>query len=251
MFIERSGHGPEVVLLSGWAMSRRCWGDLFPELNRYYQTVQVDLPGHESGCGSHFSFSEPQRLVEELAGQISNHSIWIGWSLGGLLAQQIAHRYPKKVARLVCIASSACFLKKENWLYGMPEETFNDFTDAFEADSSTALQRFVALQISTKTKTAEQVDKLKPFVCKNYQVEELKAALEWLRLDLREALSQFYFPALFIGGSEDQLVNVESLKASARLAPQAEYLEIAGAGHLPMISHSKQLCQSLLEHLNG
>lgn len=247
MFIKRSGCGRALVLLSGWAMNRHCWDVLLPELQRHYQTMRFDLPGHQDGCGSRFSFSVPRQLLQALAEQIPDHSIWVGWSLGGLLAQQLAHYYPSKVRHLVCIASSPCFLKKKDWSYGMPLTVFDDFVRAFEADHATALERFLTLQAAKGTKPTQR---MKQLICSKYQADELKAALQILRWDLRKALSQFNFPVLFIGGNEDQLMNTENLKASARLAHRADYLEINGAGHLPMVSHPQQLCQIILKYLN-
>ncbi len=251
MFIERSGEGPNIVLLSGWAMTRYCWHRLIPVLERHHKTIRVDLPGHGDGCGSCFSFSRMDELITELSDLCEAEATWIGWSLGGLLAQRVAQIYPHKVKRLICVGSAACFLQKNDWAEGISEENFNQFLKIFKADNSIALEQFLTLQVVDAENANETFRILKLLLANNYEPRELIAALELLRSqDMRKAITNYKCPVLFVGGDADRLVSANNLKASSTLAPRGEVNIIAKAGHAPMISHFEEFSEQLIEYLD-
>lgn len=252
MLIERSGEGPNLVLLHGWAMNRYCWHWLIPILEKYYKTIRVDLPGHGDGCGSRFSFSKEDELITELSNLCEENATWIGWSLGGLLAQRVAQVYPHKVNRLICIGSAACFLKKEGWTEGVSEKDFNHFLKVFAADNTFALDHFLTLEVADSEKASETLKILKLLSLRNYESAELIAALELLRdQDMRKAIPNYKCPILFMGGEADRLVSTKNLKASSMLVAQGKVFIIDKAGHAPMISHPEKFADCLMKYLEG
>ena len=46
LHVERSGHGPDVVLLHGWAMHGGVFAPLVERLASRFTLYLVDLPGH-------------------------------------------------------------------------------------------------------------------------------------------------------------------------------------------------------------
>ena len=251
MFIERSGKGPNLVLLSGWAMTRHCWHQLISVLEMHYKTIRLDLPGHGDGCGSCFSFSRMDELITELSNLCEEGATWIGWSLGGLLAQRVAQAYPHKVKRLICVGSAACFVQKNDWSEGISEEDFDQFLKIFAADNSLALEQFLTLQVVDSENANETFKILKLLMVNNYEPRELIAALELLRSqDMRKAIANYKCPVLFIGGDADKLVSAGNLKASSMLASQGEVNIIPQAGHASMISHFEEFGLRLAEYLD-
>ena len=250
MLIERSGDGPGFILLHGWAMNRHCWHYLSSVLEKVYTAIRVDLPGHHEGCGSSFSFTREDELITELSNLTEEGATWMGWSLGGLLAQRVAQAYPHKVKRLICIGSAACYLQKEAWAQGISEKDFNNYLKVFNADDSMAIEHFLGLQVAGTERAKETLKALKIFVSRNYETKELAAALELLRKqDMREAIPHYNCPALFMGGGADSLISKENIKASAALAPQGEAYIVSGAGHAPMISHLDGFTTGLVDYL--
>lgn len=251
MFIERSGKGPNLVLLHGWAMNRYCWHRLTSILEKHYTTIRVDLPGHGDGCGSCFSFSRMDELITELSNLCEEGATWIGWSLGGLLAQRIAQTYPHKVRRLICVSSSACYMQTDDWPEGISQQDFDHFLKIFAADNAFTLEHFLTLQVVDSENAKETLKILKLLLVRNYEPEELVAALELLRTqDMRKAIENYKCPVLFMGGETDKLVSANSLEASAMLAPLGKVNIIAKAGHAPMISHLEDFAEYLAEYLD-
>lgn len=52
---------------------------------------------------------------EAVLQQAPDKAIWLGWSLGGLVASQIALTHPERVQALVTVASSPCFSARDEW----------------------------------------------------------------------------------------------------------------------------------------
>ena len=250
MLIERSGTGPNLILLHGWAMSRHCWHHLTPLFEKHYKTVRVDLPGHGDGCGSSLSFTRKDELIAELSNLCEDGATWLGWSLGGLLAQMVAQAYPDKVKRLVCISSAACYVQKDDWPYGIREADFNHFLKVFNADSSIALENFLLMQVEGTQYAKETLRMLKLMSAKDYDFEELVAALQLLRTeDMRKALPEYKCPTLFVGGEADKLMPLKNLEESSKLVSFPRIYTMEAAGHAPMVSHVEDFIDGLSEFL--
>lgn len=78
-------------------------------LARDYQTIAPDLRGYGlSRVRRPFSLEESLTdLVELLAEHHLDRAILLGWSLGGILALELALRYPQRVAGLILVATAA------------------------------------------------------------------------------------------------------------------------------------------------
>ena len=72
---------------------------------------------------------------------------WLGWSLGGLLAQQAAHMFPGALRGLVLVAGTPRFVKADDWPYGVDSEVFGQFASQLKDDSERTLTRFLSLQV--------------------------------------------------------------------------------------------------------
>lgn len=71
----------------------------------------VDLPGY--GRSSGFGAMTLEEMTAQVAKNAPDQAIWLGWSLGGLVASQMALTHPERVQALVTVASSPCFSARE------------------------------------------------------------------------------------------------------------------------------------------
>lgn len=86
-----------------------------------------------------------QIVTIAVAQHIPANCILIGWSLGGLVAQQIAHSYPEKLKQMVLICSSPKFSKSADWPSIEPK-VLSFFTQQLNIGFSKTLERFLAIQ---------------------------------------------------------------------------------------------------------
>jgi len=106
---EVDGEGEPLVLIAGTAFDPSFWDDLLPEL-RGFRVLRLDNHGAGLSDAPDEAFSIEQMAddvaaVMDAAGMPSAHVY--GASMGGLIAQELAIRYPERVLSLVLGATFA------------------------------------------------------------------------------------------------------------------------------------------------
>ncbi len=247
MYVERTGRGPEVVLLHGWALHGGVWSTIVSKLSGAYRFTVPDLPGH----GRSRALEAVPQTVEDLA-EACLHvappcaAVWIGWSLGALVALEAARRFPRRVAKLVLVAATPRFTRAADWDCAVAPEVLAGFAADLERDWRTALQRFVTLQTAAgewgvlRRLRSEILSRGAP------SAAALHAGLEVLaHSDLRAALPAIEQKALVLHGGQDRLVPLGAGKYLAARLPHARCLVIARAGHAPFLSHTAEFLEAL------
>ena len=80
------GAGEDLVLLHGWGFSGSVFDKFIEKYKNSFRITTIDLPGH----GKSKSLDSISSWSKEIAKIIPKNSILIGWSLGGLIAIEIA-----------------------------------------------------------------------------------------------------------------------------------------------------------------
>ncbi|AEN66815.1 Carboxylesterase bioH [Enterobacter soli] len=235
-----------LVLLHGWGLNAEVWHCVSAELASHFTLHLVDLPGFGRSHGYQaMSLDEMAQHVLDAAPQ---NAIWLGWSLGGLVASQIALTHPERVQALVTVASSPCFSARDAWP-GIKPDVLAGFQQQLSEDFQRTVERFLALQ-TMGTETARQDARtLKNTVLSlpMPDVEVLNGGLEILKtVDLREPLATLALPHLRIYGYLDGLVPRKVVPLLDTLWPQSESHVVAKAAHAPFISHPAEFCSALV-----
>jgi len=106
LHVEREGNGPPVVLLHGFTGSGGSWRSLVDVLAPDYTTLAIDLVGH-GGSASPAALVRYRmpRAVDDLAAALRasgfERAAWLGYSLGGRTALQVAVHHPEVVSALI------------------------------------------------------------------------------------------------------------------------------------------------------
>ncbi len=237
---EQRGSGPDLVLVHGWGLHGGAWGDLPERLAQHFRVTTLDLPGH----GRSHSAGEPLSLdafTDSVAGLCPAPAIWLGWSLGGLIALQAALRHPHKVAKLVLVGTTPKFVQAPDWPHAMPTDVFAGFARSLVQDYRATLLRFLSLQIGNNESVRAVLKQLRAelFAHGEPQPEALAAGLAILeQTDLRARLAEIRQPALVVHGGHDRLAPPAAGDYLAAHLPQARLLRLEGAGHAPFLSHA-------------
>lgn len=235
-----------LVLLHGWGLNAEVWHCISEELSSHFTLHLVDLPGFGRSQG--FGAMALEEMAECVLQQAPENAIWLGWSLGGLVASQVALTHPERVQALVTVASSPCFSARDAWP-GIKPDVLAGFQQQLSEDFQRTVERFLALQ-TMGTETARQDARaLKKTVLALPMppVDVLNGGLEILRtVDLRESLSSLTLPFLRLYGYLDGLVPRKVVPLLDALWPESESLIFARAAHAPFISHPDAFCQALV-----
>ncbi len=250
---ETHGKGNPILLLHGWALNGRVWDEVVPALSQYGQVITVDLPGHgKSDLPANGRF-DLDSLCDELEPLLAENTMVMGWSLGGLIAFNLSHRYPKLIKKLVIVAGSPQFVQSSDWPHAMPQETFDGFATTLMDDYRATIQRFLAIQAlgSEHARHAIMALRERVFINGEPQLTALRAGLNLLsNSNVRKQLPEIHCPTLIILGGKDTLVPAAAGVETVALLPGAQLEIIKGAGHAPFISHANEFLKITTAFIN-
>ena len=208
-----------LVLLHGWGLNAQVWDCITPQLASHFTLHLVDLPGYgrSGGVGAMSLEAMAQRVLEQAPPQ----AVWLGWSLGGLVASQVAIMRPERVQALVTVASSPCFAARDDWP-GIKPEVLAGFQQQLSDDFQRTVERFLALQ-TMGTESARQ---------------DARA--------LKQAVLSLPMPFLRLYGRLDGLVPRKIVPLLDDLWPESESILFDKAAHAPFVSHPAAFCEPLL-----
>ncbi|WP_380270426.1 pimeloyl-ACP methyl ester esterase BioH [Klebsiella pneumoniae] len=235
-----------LVLLHGWGLNAQVWDCITPQLASHFTLHLVDLPGYgrSGGFGAMSLEAMAQRGLEQAPPQ----AVWLGWSLGGLVASQVAIMRPERVQALVTVASSPCFAARDDWP-GIKPEVLAGFQQQLSDDFQRTVERFLALQTMGTESARQDARALKQAVLSlpMPSAEALNGGLEILRtVDLRQALVRLPMPFLRLYGRLDGLVPRKIVPLLDDLWPESESILFDKAAHAPFVSHPAAFCEPLL-----
>jgi pimeloyl-[acyl-carrier protein] methyl ester esterase len=160
----------------------------------------------------------------------------------------IATKYPERVQAVVMIACNPCFVARDDWPHAMSVGNFQAFQQGLTINPEATLKRFIALQCQGSSsqkhdaRWLQQQLAMTPFP----PLAVLQAGLATLKAaDFRPQLAQLKQPVYSILGQEDNLVPSSIAKDLARVNPQLQCLTIAGAAHVPFVSHPDMVADKL------
>ena len=242
----------DLVLLHGWGLNAEVWRNVIPELSPHFRLHLVDLPGYGRSKG--FAALSLDEMADIILSQqrVPSRAIWLGWSLGGLVASQIALTHPERVAALVSVASSPCFTAREDWP-GIKPDVLSGFQHMLNVDFQKTVERFLALQTLGTEHARQDARLLKSVVLAQPipDVDVLNGGLHILKTaDLREPLATLGMPHLRIYGQLDGLVPRKVAELLDASWPQSVSHIIPKASHAPFISHAESFSQ-ILVNLNS
>ena len=169
-----------------------------------------------------------------------NGAAVLGWSLGGMVALELARSRPGDLAALVLIATTPCFLARDDWPAGMNPGVLDGFAAGLAGDYRRTLSNFLALQTWGDENASQALRSLRANLDSHGEPDPqaLIAGLGILRTaDLRDALAAITVPSLVIAGEHDRITPVAAGRELASRLPSARFVEVPKAGHAPFLSH--------------
>jgi pimeloyl-[acyl-carrier protein] methyl ester esterase len=251
LHVERQGSGPDLVLLHGWGLHGGVWSALAARLATSFRVHVVDLPGH--GGSRSASLAGLDALVDAVAEITPTGARVCGWSLGGLAALRLAVRHPAQVTALALVSTTPCFIRRDDWPHAMAPETLAEFASGLRTDPARTIRRFVNLNALGGPQARERTRELAALFLDGAAPSPaaLAAGLAILHdTDLRGEVGAIAIPVLVIHGERDVLAPVGAGRWLAQALPNARYVEIADAAHLPFVSHADRVAAAL-ERLHG
>lgn len=227
-----------LILLPGWALGTGPLEPLAAALQGLDERLRVDVEAlPDEGDLSDWLDALAERLPEDT---------WLGgWSLGGMLAAELAARRGERCCGLLTLASNVCFVARADWPVAMPQATFEAFRQGCSRDAAQTLKRF-ALLCSQGGNDARAMAWQLVLDMPKHSAEQMLAGLRALaELDTRSALQAFGGPQLHLYAAGDALVPASTAGALGELLPDVEIGVLQGAGHAFVLERPHEVAASI------
>ena len=110
----RTGSGTPLILIHGMGSASTIWKGIRPALERVFEVITVDLPGHGQTPYDPGQAMDPASLADLVVANMDSLDIQkahiVGNSLGGWVGLEIASRHPSRVLTFVGLAPAGLIL---------------------------------------------------------------------------------------------------------------------------------------------
>ena len=217
-----------LILLPGWAFSSAALEPLAELLRDREPRLQVDIAPLPT-------LDRPEAWLDELDARLPVDSWLAGWSLGGMLATQLAARRGDNCPGLITICSNPCFRSRDDWPTAMPAEVFDAFEEAFRLGPDDTLKRFSLLCSRSAYDPRTLARQLQVSLLEQPSSVAVAGLRLLAELDGREALQGYVGPQLHLFADGDALVPASAADALLACLPDVEVDVLANASHgLPL-----------------
>ncbi len=236
------------VLLHGWGSASESWLPLISQLQTISSVITLDLPGFgESPSIPEFNLESVIALV---ANELPPQCVLVGWSLGGMLAVQLAARYSQKITHLVTLASNLKFVAGQDYSTAMPAAVNHQFNQHFAADALGTLKLFSGLLAQGDANERSLLKQMRALMkAEAINHNWLEALLLLAELDNCETFSSLVQSGLHLLAEKDVLVPASAAQSFTVLNPQQKVVVVSGAAHALHWSRPDFVVQNLKEFL--
>ncbi|MFJ4055482.1 alpha/beta fold hydrolase [Pseudomonas sp. NPDC089743] len=234
-----------LILLPGWGLGTAALEPLAASLRAQDARLQVELAPLPE-----LADPDVQAWVDYLDRKLPSDAWLGGWSLGGMLASELARKRGDHCCGLLTLASNPCFVEQADWPHGMAHDTFETFRDGCRSHTGVTLKRFKSLCSEGAMQPRTLLRQLGVGVPETDPLY-LSTGLEVLaKLDTREALQAYAGPQLHLFAGSDALVPPEAAKALSELLPDVEVGLVEESSHAFLLEYPQELAAGIKSFLH-
>lgn len=227
--IDGATDAPTVVFANSLGTDLRLWDQVLPLLPQGLRFVRYDKRGHgvsdlSGGTRIADHAEDAIALIESLnCGPV----VFVGLSIGGLIAQTVAAQRPDVLRGLVLSNTAARLGTPDSWQARIDAVT----ADGLDSIADAVMERWFAPPFRATANLALWRNMLRRTPAAGY----IAACHALAHADQTQATAALTLPTLVIAGGQDGASPPDLVQATAALIKGAEFHLIPNAGHLPCV----------------
>ena len=261
----QAGSGPVVVLVHGITGSCDNWRAVIPWLAERYTVIAPDLLGHGSSAKPRgdYSLGAYASGVRDLLVALGHESAtFVGHSLGGGVAMQLAYQFPERCERLVLVSSGGLgrevnLLLRAATLPGS-ELVLPLLAHARVLDAGRRVSRLVGRAGLRAGTDLEEVARghasLGDAATRTAFVHTLRAIVEpgGQRVSATDRLYlAAEVPSLIMWGERDRIIPPQHARDAHELMPDSRLELFPSAGHWPQLDEPRRFVEVLVDFIES
>ena len=241
-------NGRPVVFSNSLGTDLRLWDRLLPQLPKGLRLIRYDKRGHGlSDCPTgQFGMGD---LVQDAAGLMDalgiKDAVFVGLSIGGIIAQGLAAERPDLVKAMVLADTAAKIGTPAMW---------QDRIDAVRKGGIVSLADPILERWFSKSFRETRSTELagwRNMLIRTSLDGYAGCSLAIAETDLLESTARLTLPTLVVVGDEDGATPPDLVRETAELIPGSTFRVISGAGHLPCIEKPEIMAEHITTFLAG
>lgn len=251
---EDRGEGPPLLLLHGWAMSRRVWA-FQRELDNGFRVIAPDLRCHgDSTASGSFGLADLAEDVADLCHALKlRDAVIAGWSLGAQVALKSFSLLHDRVAGLILVGGTPRFTSTTDYDAGLPGREVRGLEARLKRDYTRTMGDFFRRMFTPGELSREQENRIARDIVMGSRPPALPVVQAGLAIleqeDLRDILLGVECPVLLIHGGSDTICPPAAARYMASQLPDARLMLLPGVGHAPFMSRPEEFNRILRDYL--
>ena len=246
-----SDRGVPLLLIHGLAGSSLTeWYQVAPKLATNHRVIMVDHRGHGLSARADLRF-EVADDADDLAGVLDAIGVSqvdvVGYSMGGVIAQALALRSPGRVRKLALIATFATHSESYKWFRRIGTILARAWERMTGLGASEVRSGYLIARGAVKREHAR-------WIWRETSRRDLEsgaqATFALLRFDSRDWVGKLNVDTMVVIPTADFLVPIPWQHELAEAIPAAKVVEVEGAGHELVWTHSDLVADELNEFLS-
>jgi pimeloyl-ACP methyl ester carboxylesterase len=255
-----AGEGPLIVLVHGITSNSDCWREVMPWLADDFTVLAPDLLGHGESAKPRgdYSLGAYASGIRDLIVALGfERGTFLGHSLGGGVAMQLAYQFPERCERIVLVSSGglgrevhvllrAAALPGAEWV--LPVIAGPGARDAGRAVGR-LLARLGVRPTPDLTEFARGYGSLADGEARQAFIHTLRAVIDpaGQRVSARDRLYlAAEVPSLVIWGERDRIIPIEHGRRAHEEMPGSRFVAIPEAGHFPQLDQPRRFVEALV-----
>jgi 3-oxoadipate enol-lactonase/4-carboxymuconolactone decarboxylase len=234
---------PVVVFSNSLGTDLRIWDGVIEQLRPHFTILAYDKRGHGLSTATPAPYSIADH-ADDLAGLLDHvgvkSAVICGLSVGGIIAQALYARRPDLVSGLILCDTAPKVGTAETWNARIEAIRRNGLASITDA----VMERWFTAAFRSLDNPAYAGYRA---MFERQPVEGYCGTCDALReADLTAAAGRIKVPVLCVVGDQDLSTPAELVKAMADAIPGADYVEIAGSGHIPCVEQPDRLASLVI-----